>query len=737
MNTLILSRLFAENHSKNKRGGPNTEEEKNHEETRNIKISNHEPKDQRKEEKMKTLRAIVVLIVVATLLMSCGNKTTPPTTDAAKQTDQAASSASTETEGGVYDNYLFTTVADYTAATGNAIQAFQEAPSLAAEVSSGTLPPLEERIPADVAVARTREGDAATYGGEMHIRGENGDEGIYSQFTEDIQQGLYMFDAGYETIHPNVAKGWSLSEDGKTLTLNLRQGMKWSNGDDFTADDFIFWWEEIKLNPDLNPEVENKYTAGGEVMSVKKVDAYTLEYSFAAPYYRAVERVLGDPIYCASKFVKQYMPKYAADAEELVASEGYETWQQAVQYHCNNNYGGDLKAPVLNPWILKDVKGDSALFVRNPYYWRVDTAGNQLPYVDSILVLIVQGEGASPVTVQAMAGEIDWETGGISLGDYPVLKEGESSDVYKVYLYPDTATSTALGFALNYTDKDPINRELFNDLRFRQALSLAIDRADINRTVFLDQTVPFAAPVSPVWTGYEDWMATYYTEFDVTKANQLLDEMGLQWDANHQWRLRPDGQPVYILGEYAINWLSYVSDILEIVKSNWEAIGVQFDPKFVEEETMMARYFANENSIGIWNSDGGSEALARSAYPIRLEPPWHWMGQGCCAMSSTPWRQWWDSKGVEGEEPPQQIKDLFELVEKWLDTPRTDPEYETLINQIIKVNVENLYYFGTVSAPPRVVIVNNRLGNLPEADGSLGSAMLRVYLPETAYIRVP
>jgi len=687
---------------------------------------------------MKTLKYVISLVVLASLLMSCGAK---PTTTAVAPTDVPAGETATTdtavTTAGPYDNYLFATLADYTTATGGTIAAFNEAPSLAAEVASGTLPALAERLPKDVAVVRTREGDAAQYGGELHVRGENGDEGVYSQFTEDIQQGLWMFDANYKATHPNIAKGWQLSADGKTLTLNLRNGMKWSNGDDFTADDFIFWWEEIKLNPEFNPEVEVKYRPGGEVMTVRKIDTYTVEYSFAVPYFRAPETVLADPVYCASKFVKQYMPTYNPDAEALVESEGYETWQQAVQYHCNNNYAGDMKAPVLNPWLLKDVKGDSALFVRNPYYWRVDTAGNQLPYVDSILVLIVQGEGGSPVPVQAMSGEIDWETGGISLGDYPVLKEGEPGGVYKVYLYPDTATSTALGFALNYTDKDPINRQMFNDLRFRQALSLAIDRADISQTIFLDQTVPFTAPVSPVWTGYEDWMGTYYAEYDVAQANTLLDDMGLNWDAQHKWRLRSDGQPVYIFGEYGINWLSYIEDMLAIVKTNWEAIGVQFDPKYVEEEAMMARYAANENSIGIWNSDGGSEANARSAYPLRLEPPWHWKNEGCCIMSAGPWRQWWDSNGAQGEEPPQQIKDLFTLVDEWLDTPRTDPKYATLINQIIKINVDNLYYFGTVSAPPRVVVVNNRIGNLPEADGSMGSAMLRVYLPETTFIRTP
>jgi peptide/nickel transport system substrate-binding protein len=334
-----------------------------------------------------------------------------------------------------------------------------------------------------------------------------------------------------------------------------------------------------------------------------------------------------------------------------------------------------------------------------------------------------------------MAGEDDWDTQGMGVSDYPVLKDKESQGNYKVYLIPDTATSTAIGFALNYTVKDPVLNKIFNDLRFRQALSLAIDREDISQTIFLGKTVPFTAPVSPAWTGYEDWMGTYFAEYDVNKANALLDDMGLKWDASHQYRLRSDGKTLSILGEQTLDYLSYVDALLQIVTKNWADIGVKFEPKFVPGDVMMARYAANEQEIGIWNSDGGSEALARQAYPIRLEPPWHWMGSDCCAMSSYPWRQWLDTNGKEGIEPTADIKQLYADVQQWLNTPAGAPEYKTLINKIIAENVNNLYFFGTVSAPPRVMVVNNRLGNMPQEDGMLGSSMLHPYMPEAAFIR--
>lgn len=700
---------------------------------------------------MRKLRCLMLVILLVSPLISCraGASPTPqiPTPAGAAETPARPTATTaaqepavepTPTEAGPavsegpYDNYLFATLDEYEAFSGRSIEGFSEAPSLTEQVQAGKLPPLQDRLPKDVAVVRTREGAASRYGGELHLVGVMEGPGVFTQFTEDMVQGLMTPDASYERYYPNIAKGWTLSDDGKTLTVKLREGLKWSDGDDFDADDFVFWYEDILQNEELNPEIDPAFTPGGELAILKKLDRYTIEYSFAVPYYRAVERILGSNPFAAAHFIKQYLPKYNSDAEALAKQEGFDSWQQAVQFH--GDYCADPKAPQLNPWIIKEIGPTSAVWVRNPYYWRVDTAGNQLPYIDTILVSIVQSSETT-TAMKAMAGEDDWDCMGLSLDDYPVLKQNEAQGNYKVYLWPDTATSTALGFALNYTHKDPVLRALFNDLRFRQALSLAIDREDICETIFFGQTVPYVAPVSPIWTGYEDWMATYYAEHDVDRANALLDEIGLKWDAEHKWRLRPDGKPLTILGEHTLDYLGYVDELLQMVAANWAEIGVNFVPQFVPGDALMPRYVASEQDIGIWNSDGGSESLARQAYPIRLMPPWHWMGSDCCAMSSYPWRQWLDTNGAQGEEPPQEIKDLYNLVQDWLNTPAGTPEYSEKINKIIRMNVENLYYFGTVSAPPRVVVVSNRVGNLPAEDGELGSSMLHPYMPETAFIR--
>ena len=715
---------------------------------------------------MKTYKFLSIMVLLSMILAACGTPTAvvtiptqppaptntavapavptatnPPSQATATQAPVAAATATSAPTSaptaapaqaaGPYDNYLFATVDEYKTFSGKTIDKFAESPSLTAQVTAGKLPPLEQRLPKDVAVIKTREGAAAKFGGEMHLLGIMDGTDLFTTFTEDMQQGLTTSDVNYNT-HPDIAKGWKLSADMKTLTLYLRQGMKWSDGTNFNADDFVFWYQDILQNTDLNPDIDPGYMPGGQLMGLKKIDDYTLEYTFAAPYPRAVERIVGSHIYWPAQFFKQYLPKYNKDADALAKSEGATTWQQAVQAH--GSYANDTKAPTLNPWILSEMSSSSGLWVRNPYYFRVDTDGNQLPYVDSLLITVVQSyDNTSPVKV--MAGEDQYETQGLGVSDYPVLKQQEAQGDYKVYLYPDTATSTAMGFALNYTVQDPVLNKIFNDLRFRQALSLAINRDDISQTIFFGKTVPFTSPASSAWTGYEDWMGTYYAQHDVAKANALLDDMGLKWDSSHQYRLRSDGKPLEILGEQTLDYLSYADALLQLVAKNWADIGVKFTPKFEPGDVLIPRYVANEQEIGIWNSDGGSEATARSAYPIRLEPPWHWMGTDCCAMSSYPWRQWLDTNGAQGIEPPAEIKQLYKDVNDWLNTPAGTPEYTALIKKIITTNVNNLYFFGTVSAPPRVFAISNKIGNMPGPEGMLGSAMTHPYMPETAFLR--
>jgi peptide/nickel transport system substrate-binding protein len=700
---------------------------------------------------MKTLTRLTLLVLVVALLVSCAGKETavPPTATVAQAEPTKAVAEPTKEpapelgEAPEDENNIYATIADYEAATGNSIGSFGESPMLADMVKSGDLPAVKERLPNEPAVVRPKV--IGQYGGEIRLIGFYEGAGAFSGFTENMGQGLFVLHESVQdppTFHPNVAKDWELAEDGMSITIYLREGMKWSDGDDYNANDFAFGYEVLQ-DSELTIEISSAWMPGGELMGLNVIDDYTVQYTFAVPYYRAIEVFAGGPPIYPEHFLKQYIPKYNDGAEALAKEEGFESWQAAADFHGginDSNYDRDPTAPQINPWIIKEISPESILWERNPYFWRVDAAGNQLPYVDTLLV--INATDASAITpLKVMAGEVDWNDYiGLSLADYPALKEKEAEGAYNAYLYPKTEESHAMGFALNFIHPDPVLREIFNDIRFRQALSLAINRDEISENLFYGLSEPWTAPVSAIWTGYEDWMGTYYAEHDVEQANALLDEMGLEWDDAHEYRLRPDGEELFFPGEYCTEWLAYSEDLMDLVALHWKDIGVHMEPKFVPEDILQTAYVANETSWGASNSDGGSEMTARADYPMRLIPPWHWGWADCCPMSSYQWRVWLDcerdttcnQEDVDGIEPPDEIKLAYQLAFEWLDTPAGTPEYKQKINELIKLNVENFWYFGTVTPPPGINIRSHRLGN---AEGEGGpNAGLHHYFGEAYFI---
>jgi peptide/nickel transport system substrate-binding protein len=620
-----------------------------------------------------------------------------------------------------------------------------ESPMLAEMAEFGDLPPVAERLPVDFQIIRPRD-EIGVYGGEFHAVGNDQSGAFTGDLIEGSGMSLAIWDPSVRTIVPNVVKGWELSEDATTFTLFLREGMRWSDGELFDADDFEFWYLYEIQNDALGPASPSRFFPGGELMGFEKIDQYTVRYTFSVPVFSAIEQFMTAKLWTPEHFLKQYHIDFNPDAQALAESEGFDSWERAYSFHCcgtgaqsQSSYASDTTSPQLNPWLLSEIGADSVLWVRNPYFWKVDTEGNQLPYIDSVLAIRVAPGNSDIIPLRVMSGDLDLGFGSLSISDFPVYKRNEDSGGYKAYLGPDRNTSTALGFSLNLTHEDPVLREIFNDLRFRQALSLAIDRDDMNETLFLGLSEPFTAPVSPSWTGYEDWMGSHFAEFDLERANALLDEMGLEMGPNGI-RLRPDGEPLTIQGDWAIEWLLYAEDAMDLVALYWAEIGVQMTPRFVPEDTLLETvYAANKQDVGVWNSDGGSETLARANFPIRLIPPWHW--PDCCAMSSLPWRNWWDreTKGIERiggyEEPPELIKHMFELSDAWLLEPRGTERYEELINELIAINAENLFYFGTVSAPPRPYMINDRIGNAPAEDFQFVFGVFTPFNSETWYVK--
>ena len=651
---------------------------------------------------------------------------------AAGEAESGASASGQKVEGEPYVDHVHATVAAYESATGNKITSFNEAPMLTALVNSGDLPPVEDRLPKDVQVLRPRD-EIGIYGGTFLGGGSSEELG---ETVESSSNSLGTYPANTRVIYPNTAKAWSMSADNQVLTINLREGMKWSDGAPITSADFEFWVKDILLNPEITPKVHKRYKPGGEVFKLEVVDDYTVRLKFAVPYYAVFETWSMQRPLTPKHYLKEWHADYNSQASAKAKEEGFDSWWQAFGDHYVNNRtyrSTDVNRPGLDPWLVKEHGVGAVLFERNPYYWKIDTVGNQLPYMDRAQVTAFPQPNQS-IPLKAMSGEIDVQVHHLAMADFPVYKQNEAQGNYSAHLFPFQSKGFAAGIALNYTHKDPVYKEMFWDIRFRQALSLAIDRDDISNTFFFGKVGHHIPPVPPTWTGFEDWMRTYYSEHDVAKANQLLDEMGLKWDAQKKWRLRPDGKQIQIEGIWVAEWFSYFDDLTQMISKHWEDIGIQMTPKFVVEEAAAAIAIANDQDMIIGGNATSTEFRARGAEPVTLRPAWHWYS--CCALSSAPWRLWFDTDGAEGQEPPAIMKELFDISTEWTVTSRDDPRYGELAHEMIKINTENLFFFGTVNIPPRVVIVNNRIGNMQGEGGFLQTLpLLRPYNLDTLYIK--
>jgi peptide/nickel transport system substrate-binding protein len=406
------------------------------------------------------------------------------------------------------DNFAAWNLDEYESASGSTIDSFNEAPMLAEMVAAGQLPPVEERLPArdDIQVVQPRE-SIGTYGGELRYNATNpASFGNIGWSAWD--QHLMGYSTNWEVVFPNVAKSIEMSDDLTTATVTLRRGMKWSDGAPVTADDIMFWYESIILHPEL-PNMPAQILASGEAPVVEKVDDLTVTFTYSVPapaFLVSVARFDSGFPMAPRHYLEQWHIDFNEDADALAEEEGFASWIEAFTFHRDGQTGDlqlDPNLPVVKPWILESVdEFGNKFYVRNPYYWKVDTEGNQLPYVDRQVRLLIGDIEVVKLNIQA--GELDYADK-LNISDLPVLRAGEAEGNYTTMLFPFDA-GAANKYQFNITVNDPVLREIFNDLRFRQAMSLAVNRDDINDTLYFGLGVPRQWGVSSASPFYEDWM---------------------------------------------------------------------------------------------------------------------------------------------------------------------------------------------------------------------------------------
>ena len=674
---------------------------------------------------IRRFKSLSLMIMMILVLSACGGSAAPAGDDAAPAGDEGSQPAEAPADAAADESesidpmgdspypVQFATIADYSAATGKAVDSFQEAPMLADQVASGDLPPLDERLPLEPAVIQplVRPG---VYGGELAGPSTNPTCCGWDALEMRLQK-LLTIDTDLKTIIPNIAKGIDISDDQTEFTIHLREGHRWSDGELFTSEDFRFYIEDTLGNEELTPVIPGLWKKGGELVEVGVIDDTTIRFTFAAPhpsFVVAIGTEVGNRGFRPAHYFKQFHIDHNPDANELAEEQGFDDWvamfnAKMSPYNFTWNLGSetDPYAPTLNTFVFvsEDSFGNK-LYERNPYFFKVDSAGNQLPYTDSLRRILV--EDLEVQDLKGIAGEYSHYGWG-QLLSVPTYRDSEEAGNYRTALVTyDRGNEYA--FMFNFTTEDEVLREIFWDIRFRQAMSLAINRNEINELVYFGLATPSQTAPTPTSSFYQDWMTDYFAQYDPDQANQLLDEMGLDQRDSDGFRLRPDGETLFLNLQVSVPEEAW-QKIGELVADYWNTVGVKTNYKLIEIGLYRELRDGNAVDVAAWGYDMTDIGEVGNGL-TQLRPAWGARASGHL------WRDWLLSDGEEGMEPPDEIKEIWEMGEQFLALPYNSPEQIALGKELYEKHFRNLYVIGTIQLPPQPLLFKKDLCNTPPND---------------------
>ena len=598
---------------------------------------------------------------------------------------------------------------------------------LARLVAQGQLPPLEERLPENPLVAKHDfEGyeGPGVYGGTWHRFHTNPDLGTWKMTAGYAPLIRWKFDPS--DLEPGLAESWEFNEDGSVLTLHLRKGVKWSDGHPFTSESFAFYYalcldERHKYNPPVWCLVD------GKPMTVETPDDYTIVMKFAGPNWLV-------PLWLATGFwwcniynvPKHYMTEFHPDYNPEYTD--FNRFERKNLPHKNP----DL--PTLWPWrIVKNERGGFRVFLeRNPYYYVVDDLGRQLPYIDHVKTTLVPDPQVRVLKI--LAGEVDCQYRGMEIRDLALYMDGQGPGGFQVRQWK-TTTGAQPAILINWTDPDPVLRKLIRDQRFRRALALGVDREMCNEIAWRGLLQPQAATVSQEgWhfadeegqAVFEAWMRAD-ADFDLDRANALLDEMQLTERDKAGYRLRPDGERLEIVMDVpSSNLNSQENDIGLIIREGWEQMGLETTLYTPPGAELSLRRTLGKFTISMH----GEAEMDLFTYPDWVFPtlPKYWHPKV---------GKWYQTGGKEGEAPTGPLKkllDLYDAIKKEKDLQKR----HQYVRDAVRIHIEDgPFHLGSAARSPALVIVGNHFHNVPH-DGILGPWAIvgpATSYPEQCFIR--
>ena len=600
-----------------------------------------------------------------------------------------------------------------------------EPPMFEPRVVAGELPAIAERLP-------VRPRVVPMDGGKKRIGRHGGQWRMLIHRSKDVKifavygyARLVCYTEDLELV-PDIAEAVTV-EEGRIFTIKLREGHKWSDGHPFTSEDFRYFWEDVANNEELSPSGPPRgMLVDGAPPVFEVIDETTIRYAWSKPnpfFLPSLAAAAPLYIYRPAHYLKLFHVRYkTTDETEKKTASRTRNWA-AEHNNKDNLYKFDNPdLPTLQPWV-NGTRPPATRFVgvRNPYFHRVDPEGRQLPYIDEVAMMVADGK---LIPAKAGSGEVDLQVRSLNFSDYTFLKEGEERHDFEVRLWR-TASGAHLALFPNLNVRDEAWRALFRDARFRRALSLGVNRHEINQVLYYGLAIEANNTVLPRSPLYRPDYAKRWAYHDPDEANALLDEMGLIERDGDDIRLLPDGRPIEIIVETAGEDTEQ-ADILDLIRDGWAALGIKLFTKPSQREVFRNRIFSGATQMSIWS---GYE----NGIPTPDMSPAEYAPTQQMSLQWPRWGQYYETSGAAGEPPAlAPARALLDLHHAWIKSVER-AERERIWHEILRINADNVFTIGLVSGVFQPVLVSNALRNVPDEaiyNWNPG-AHLGIYMPDT------
>lgn len=518
-----------------------------------------------------------------------------------------------------------------------------------------------------------------------------------------------------------MAKSWEWNDDFTQLTIKLRAGHKWSDGEPFTSADIVFYHDNLMLDTNIFETPKDYITVAGEPMTIEAPDDTTVIFTLPAPKPGLVAHFAthySQP-FQPKHFLGQFHPDVNPDADAYAQSLGFENGYDAILAYYGNSDWTDTPTPMLSradivdglpkatyPTLESHIyisdTTEGRKLVANPYFFQVDPTGQQLPYISTQDEVYINDNEVR--ILKLVNGEVDYKSQSLQLASAPLLLENQESAGYTIHLRPEITQSV---FGFNVTHADEAKRAVFGDLSFREAMSVAINREELNELGFFGQgTAQQYVGFSPLPEFVnQDWLQ-YKAEYDPAAANAALDALGMADTDGDGFRELPNGDKLVLNLNFSTQGVA--GQTVELVAQNWADVGIQSVVKEVTPDEYRSAQSSNQLDVVMWRKSQPL-AIVLGNNELWVPPYENYFG----VRNAMLWAEWIDSDGAAGVEPPQWAKDMIDNINALQSAAQGTAEFEQLANDLVTAMVGNMMFIGTVNAPAPIY-QNNDLKNFAD-----------------------